>query len=170
MRLSIRALLNWLRPKRAPLRCRSSVWLTGCAELKRRTRGVQESGAFLLGHKHGARREIAEFLFYDDIDATCFANGIVEFDGSKLGRVWKYCRERSMKVVADVHVHPGGYGQSSSDQHNPIIAEAGHFALILPHYASAEVAPDHIGIYEYLGNRRWRDHSRAGKRIFRVTH
>lgn len=169
MRLSIQALLAWLLPERAALYCRSSVWLTGCAELKRRTRGIQESGAFLLGHKRGARREIAQFLFYDDIDETCFVNGIVEFDGRKLGRVWKYCRENSMKVVADVHVHPRGYGQSPSDQHNPIIAEAGHFALILPHYASAQVLPGHIGIYEYLGNRRWRDHSRSGKRIFRVA-
>ena len=74
------------------------------------------------GYARGAPHQ--EFLYYDDIDPTCFANGIVEFDGSKFGLVWQICRSRSMTVVADVHVHPFGYGQSSSDQHNPMIARS----------------------------------------------
>lgn len=169
MPLSIPAFLKLLRPNTPPLVCRSSIWMAGCAELMRRSDGVHESGAFLLGRQSQARREISQFLFYDDIDATCFVNGIVEFDGRKLGRVWKYCREHSLRVVADVHVHPAGYAQSSSDQHNPIIPEVGHFALILPYFAKSTVKPGGIGIYEYRGNRRWRDHSLDGKKVFRVT-
>lgn len=168
MRLLIQALLRRLFRRRVTLTCSSSVWVAGCEGLKRRCGGYRESGAFLLGRDVGATRQIQEFLYYDDIDETCFANGIVEFDGRKLGRVWKYCREHSLKVVADVHVHPGGCKQSSSDQSNPIIAEAGHFALILPNFATGRPQPASIGIFEYLGNRRWHDHSRDGKKILRI--
>jgi hypothetical protein len=168
MCLSIRAFLQRLFRRPAALTCHGGVWLAGCEELKRRSEGYRESGAFLLGHIVKGTREILEFLYYDDIDETCFANGIVEFDGRKLGRVWKHCRERSLQVVADVHVHPDGFGQSPSDKHNPIIAETGHFALILPHYAAGGVLPGSIGVYEYLGDRRWHDHSRVGKTVFRI--
>ena len=34
-----------------------------------------------------------------------------------------------MTVVADVHVHPGGSGQSLSDREHPMIAVAGHVAV-----------------------------------------
>ena len=168
MRSLIRAFLHRLVSKRTTLVCNASVWLAGCQELKRRSGGYRESGAFLLGRTDGTTRRILEFLYYDDVDESCFINGIVEFDGRKLGRVWKYCRERGVQVVADVHVHPTGYGQSPSDRSNPIIAETGHFALILPDYAAGRVLPGAIGVYEYRGNRCWRDHSRVGKKMLRL--
>jgi len=76
-----------------------------------------------------------------------------------LGALWAHCRKTGRKVVADVHVHPGGYQQSPSDQANPIVAEVGHIAIILPHYAAQANHPGGIGIYEYLGSRRWHDRS-----------
>jgi hypothetical protein len=148
--------------------CDPRVWNRGVEELNMRTGGSQESGAFLLGKVKGRTRKIERFLYYDDVDPTCFTHGIVEFDGRRFGDVWKKCRELKMVVVADVHVHPGGYGQSSTDRHNPMIAECGHLALILPHYAARTAMPDGIGVYEYLGSRQWKDHSSAGDRIFHV--
>jgi hypothetical protein len=71
-------------------------------------------------------------------------------------------------VVADVHVHPGHYGQSSTDRHNPMIPEAGHLAFIIPHFSARDRLPGKIGIYEYLGARQWRDHSPKGGRILHV--
>jgi proteasome lid subunit RPN8/RPN11 len=150
------------------LACDSGVWNRGVEELNRRTGGTRESGAFLLGKVKGRMRKIEQFLYYDDVDPTCFHHGIVEFDGRKFGAVWKKCRELKMAVVADVHVHPGGYGQSSTDRHNPMIAECGHLALILPYYAARAPMPGGIGIYEYLGSRQWKDHSGAGDRVFHV--
>jgi hypothetical protein len=137
-------------------------------ELRRRAAGVRESGAFLLGRKGRATHRIERFVYYDDIDPTCFRNGIVEFDGRKLGTVWRLCRDFDLDVVADVHVHPGGHGQSSSDQANPIMAEVGHLALILPDFAARRVNPGGIGIYQYLGSRRWTDLSTSGSRAFHV--
>jgi hypothetical protein len=148
--------------------CDAAVWNRGVRELNRRTGGARESGAFLLGKVKGRMRRIEQFLYYDDVDPTCFARGIVEFDGRNFGAVWKKCRELKMAVVADAHVHPWGYGQSSSDRANPMIAECGHLALILPYYAAGDSMPGSIGIYEYLGARRWKDHSRTGDRVFHV--
>jgi hypothetical protein len=136
--------------------------------LANRTSGYRESGAFLLGAVRNGQRSIESFLFYDDLDPQCFSHGIVEFDGGKLGALWSHCRERALAVVADVHVHPGSFHQSPSDQHNPMIPEVGHFALILPSYAKRGTLPGEIGIHEYLGNRRWADHSAQGAAIMKL--
>jgi hypothetical protein len=161
-------LLRSLGVRSPAIVCAPQLWNAGVDELARRCAGKQESGAFLLGTVTRGTRRIREFLYYDDIDPTCFANGIVEFDGSKFGLVWQICRSRSMTVVADVHVHPFGYGQSSSDQHNPMIAEIGHHALILPDYARGGRLPGKVGIYEYLGARQWRDRSASRPKALRI--
>jgi hypothetical protein len=148
--------------------CDQQLWNDGADELQRRTEGIHESGAFLLGSVRGSVRRVRQFIFYDDIDPDCFAHGIVEFDGTKFGIVWDKCRELSVSVVADVHVHPGGYGHSRSDCSNPMIPEAGHIGLFLPYFAARSRLPGAIGIYEYLGARRWRDHSFRGDRAFHV--
>lgn len=175
-RLSSRICMDFLLPTvlRAALGhppklvCEPVIWNEGVNELRRRSAGQCESGAFLLGQNAGRMRKIEGFLFYDDVDPHCFDHGIVEFDGGKFGMVWQQCRLRKKTVVADVHVHPGHYTQSGSDRHNPMIPEAGHLALIIPNFATQRRTPGHIGIYEYLGARQWHNHSRNGKKIFYV--
>ncbi|NJO36107.1 MAG: hypothetical protein HC869_26670, partial [Rhodospirillales bacterium] len=110
-----------------------------------------------------------EFVFYDDVDDQALATGIVTIRQTALPKVWEICRARGMGVVADVHVHPGGYWQSSSDAANPVMPRLGHLALILPDFARNQPKPGGIGIYEYQESGRWRDHSRMGRRIFRLT-
>jgi hypothetical protein len=73
-----------------------------------------------------------------------------------------------LRVVADVHTHPAGYGQSGVDQDNPMIPEVGHLALIVPNYADREYLPGQIGIYEFRGRAGWRNHSGLGSRFFAV--
>lgn len=145
--------------QRPELLCDGAVWTAGTVELGRRTlNGRRESGAFLLG-KRGSPSRIERFVYYDDIDPNALDTGIVLIDGRLLGALWKLCRETGLDVVADIHVHPCGYGQSASDQANPIIAEKGHLALILPDFARGSNLPGAIGVHRYLGNRRWRDES-----------
>ncbi len=164
----LRTLLRAAKGDDPKLVCGSRLWNRGVDELRRRAGGKRESGAFLLGTTKGNIRRICQFLFYDDIDPTCFNNGIVEFDGSKFGIVWQKCRDVNMTVVADVHVHPCGFGQSGSDRANPMIPNIGHLAIILPHYAKRARLPGGIGIYEYLGSRRWLDYSPQSDEIFHV--
>ena len=168
MAFSLRSALRHLLGPPPRLVCVPRVWNAGVDELCRRAGGQCESGAFLLGRIRGDTRYIEQFLFYDDIDPTCFARGIVEFDGRKLGAVWKICRDRGREIVADVHVHPGHYGQSKSDKRNPIMPGVGHIALILPEYAARQRMPGGIGLYEYLGSFDWCDHSVGGKSFFYI--
>ena len=147
--------------------CANEVWSAGVAELNRRTYGRRESGAFLLGSKRKARR-IEEFVYYDDIDPHALDTGIVRIDGRRLGDLWDYCRAVGREVVADVHVHPGGFCQSPLDKANPVIAEIGHMAVILPDFASGATGPGDIGVYQYLGDRKWCDRSRERRSPFHV--
>jgi hypothetical protein len=140
------------------LLCSSEIWRDGVDELRRRSEGYRESGAFLLGRKE-RQRVIEEFVFYDDIDPKSLDTGIVVINGRHLGKLWKHCRKTRRNVVADVHVHPASFGQSASDKQNPIIAEVGHIAMIIPDFAARARDPGAIGIYEYRGALSWQDRS-----------
>jgi hypothetical protein len=170
MRSFLNTLLGWLGLAPPRLRCRRQVWDTGVRELARRTLGERrESGAYLLGrHRPDGGRDILEFVFYDDIDPDALATGIVTIRQTALPRLWEICRTRGFGVVADVHVHPVGYGQSQSDHDNPVMPRAGHIALILPNFARKNPVPGSIGMYEFLGNGAWSEHSQKGSRFFRL--
>lgn len=170
MRSYLNTLLGWLGLAPPRLRCRRTVWEAGVQELARRTLGGRrESGAYLLGKNLvDGGKEILEFVYYDDIDPAALATGIVTIRQTALPKLWDLCRQRGFGVVADVHVHPYGYGQSQSDQANPVMPRSGHLALILPHFARQRPEPGSIGIYEFLGSGRWAEHSPKGRRFFRL--
>jgi proteasome lid subunit RPN8/RPN11 len=85
-----------------------------------------------------------------------------------LPKLWALCRERGYGVVADVHVHPGSYRQSTSDRDNPVMPRAGHIAMILPDFARAAPEPGRIGIYEFERAGVWTDHSAKGLRFVKL--
>ncbi len=164
MRSFLNRLFGWLLgPPEPRIVCDEAAWLAGAAELKRRTLGGRrESGAFLIGEAPtNGPKVIRAFVYYDDIDPHSLDSGIVHFNGNKLPILWEICRERRCRVIADVHVHPGHYGQSRSDQADPVMPRAGHVAFILPDFAAGLVIPGGIGQYEYMGNGKWIDHSHA---------
>lgn len=132
------------------------TWRRLLRELRSRgLNGNRESGAFLLGTRGKERARVVDFVLYDDLDPQCLDSGIVHFDGRYFGALWDICRERRLLVVADVHTHPRGAGQSDSDRAHPMIAKAGHIAVIIPRYATVTPARRDIGIYRYHGSRRW---------------
>jgi proteasome lid subunit RPN8/RPN11 len=128
--------------------------------------GVRESGAFLLGTARGAERIATAIVPYIDLDPHCFDEGYVRFEGRHYGKLWELCDEASLTVVADVHTHPGGSGQSDSDRAHPMIAIPGHIALIIPNFARGRIRVVDIGAYVYRGRYRWSSH--RGRRASRV--
>ena len=160
MTFSLRAIIRALAAPRHQLSCHRTLWRQGLAEVARRGKGKHESGAFLLGHRHGLRGQVLRFAYYDDFDPSCLDSGIVVFDGAGFGPLWELCRQTGLSVLADLHTH-GGSGparQSALDRDNPMIAQPGHVALIVPNFGRGFRMQD-IGVYEYLGSHRWRDHS-----------
>lgn len=147
--------------------CRRRLWVDILRELRDRGRGQRESGGFLLGRREGNCRVIEGFLAYDAVDPDAL-RGHIEFDGSRMNVVWSECRRRGLQVVADVHTHPGGFGQSDIDRGNPMIPERGHLALIIPGFAQRFCLPGKIGIYEFRGRDGWVDHSARGSQFFAV--
>jgi hypothetical protein len=169
MRSLLSRLFGWLLGSRPRIVCDAQIWAAGVRELRERTlNGGRESGAFLLGHDQRGRKRIVEFVFYDDIDPHALDTGIVKFAGNKLPKLWEHCRSRGYGVVADIHVHPAGYGQSVPDRADPVMPRAGHIAMIIPDFARRQTRPGGIGLYEYLGNGTWRDHSAKGTAFFRL--
>lgn len=151
---SIRLVIARLFGRPPDLSIAPRLWQDLLAGLRARGLGRRESGAFLLGPV-GTSRRITSIVFYDEIDPAAFDTGIIVIDGGSMGDLWCICRERGEVVLADVHTHPGGAGQSESDRLHPMIAEPGHVALIIPRFATEPVRLQEIGLYQYLGGFRW---------------
>lgn len=150
------ATIRRLFATRHELFCSWLLWRRLRAKLRERGRDCsQESGAFLLGRREGDRARIVDFVLYDDLDPHALDSGIVRFDGRYFSDLWAICKARGLSVVADVHVHPGGSEQSGSDRDHPMISQAGHIALILPRFATGRQPRRDIGMYRYLGGKRW---------------
>lgn len=130
-------------------------WWRLVRELRRRGGGRRESGGFLLGHRRLGSGTVTAFVFYDDIDPDALSRGHVHLAGEALNKVWDRCAATGLEVLADVHTHPGGSGQSESDQAYPMIAIKGHTALIIPNFARSMLNLRGVGVYRHLGARKW---------------
>ena len=130
-------------------------WRRLMLELSSRGRGKRESGAFLLARTDTSSRRVARAVFFDDLDADAL-NGAVSIRGEAFARLWQICERHRMRVIADVHTHPGsGVAQSSIDTSNPMVARRGHVAIIVPHFARRSTHPRNIGFHVYQGDQTW---------------
>ncbi|GAB4565859.1 MAG: hypothetical protein Tsb007_37610 [Rhizobacter sp.] len=138
-----------------PLEVPTPVWKALIEDLCKRGFGKRESGAFLLGTMDGDVRRVQAWVPYDELDANALTAGYVRLDTSAFTRLWAICAEKGLTVVADVHTHPVGTTQSRSDRANPMISQAGHFALIVPKFARGRVVPHDVSVNVYLGSKQW---------------
>ncbi len=142
------------RGRRALLRMRRADWEAMITGLGRRGRGSRESGAFLLADRSGDRRTVNRVVYLDDLDPDCLTGGI-EFDGLAYSKLWDICDAEHRIVTGDVHTHPGpGVHQSTIDAENPMLAQGGHVALIIPDFAMRAIQPQEVGVHRYNG-RDW---------------
>jgi proteasome lid subunit RPN8/RPN11 len=160
MSFSIKTTIRALVAPKHRVSCPHRLWKHILEQLDRRGERCHEAGAFLLGVGRGRRREVTDCVFYDELEPTAYETGVCVLSGHAFARLWAYCRERKLTVVADVHTHPGLAIQSDSDRTNPMIASAGHVAIIVPHYAIPPVNSGALGIYEYLGGHKWTNRNR----------
>lgn len=159
MIFSIRAIIRAFVAPNHAIRCSPDLWNEVLGELERRGGGQHEAGAFLLGTISGKKRNIVGVVYYDELDQAVYDSGVCVLHGDAFSRLWAVCRRRGLTVVADVHTHPGGAGQSWSDRTNPMVARAGHIALIIPNFARPPVSMSEVGVYQYRGDHQWMDKS-----------
>ena len=143
------------RPPDVLLRFDRSQWRDLIAELGLRGHGRRESGAFLLTDRDGDRCTVERTVYFDDLDPRCLG-GWIRFNGLAYSELWDICEGEQLTVVGDVHTHPGTRVQQSRiDKANPMIARAGHVALVVPHFAARPVSPHQVGVHLYLGVQGW---------------
>jgi hypothetical protein len=122
-----------------------------------------------LTPRRGKTSRVSRVVYFDDLDPDCL-NGAIHFHGEAYGKLWNICDRESMRVLADIHTHPGEWvGQSSIDAENPMVAKRGHLALIAPNLATRAVAPAAVGVHEYRGEEGWvSSFGRAAERLLYV--
>lgn len=155
----------------APIRIPICLWRRVVIQLRLRGMGKSESGAFLLAPQ-GSSYHVTSFICYDDLDPNAYQGGAIAFHAAGHAALWGHCRKNKLRVVADVHTHPGrNVGQSPIDKRNPMIPVEGHTAIIVPNFGNTPWwSLDAAGIHEYLGNFEWRSHALSrGKRRVSLT-
>lgn len=157
MSFSIKAIIRAFVAPDHGLSCPPHLWQTVLGDLHRRGERRHEAGAFLLGTLRGNRREAVAAIYYDELDPHAYDSGVCILHAPAFSKLWALCREHGLTVVADVHTHPGSAGQSEADRTNPMVARAGHIAIIVPEFAMAPVNQSRLGIYQYAGDHRWQD-------------
>lgn len=169
MSFSIKATIRaWWVPEHR-LSCSPVLWERIMSELRSRGHGRHESGAFLLGLERDQRREATQVVYYDELDPRAYSTGVCVLHGPAFSKLWAICRERKLTVIADIHTHPGEAFQSVSDRTNPMVATAGHIAIIVPDFASGPSIRDRLGIFEYRGQHQWVDRSPSKTSNFLYT-
>lgn len=133
------------------------VWLDCMNELRARTHDRHESGCFVLGTIDRHHRRARRCVYYDDLDPQAYSSGVCILHGDAFMRLWEICRAEKLTVIADIHTHPGAAFQSGSDRINPMIARAGHCAIIVPAYAAGWIWRHRLGVFQYEGDHRWTD-------------
>ncbi len=137
------------------------LWEQLIVHLRNQGDGVRESGAFLLGQKTDTGRVATHFLPYELLQADALHDDYVSLTAASFSKLWDLCRTENVSVVADVHTHRFGPGQSQSDKANPMVALKGHIALIVPRFAQGKIRPEDLGLYVYQGSHVWVSHSGA---------
>ncbi|MBZ5614705.1 MAG: hypothetical protein LAO23_11910 [Acidobacteriia bacterium] len=156
-------------PARNSIRIPIWLWRRIVIQLRLRGMGERESGAFLLAPQDGPSDHVTAFICYDDLDPNAYQGGAIAFHAVGHAALWGHCRKNKLRVVADVHTHPGrNVGQSPIDKRNPMIPVQDHTAIIVPNFGNTSWwSLDGAGIHEYLGNFEWRSHplSRGKHRV-----
>lgn len=131
------------------------LWRTLIRELGLRGQGISEAGAFLLSPRGARDQRVTTVAYFDDLDPDALRGGI-QLTASAFGKLWDLCDRDEMRVVGDVHTHPGEIVvQSSIDSENPMIGREGHVALIVPRLALRRVVARDVGVHEYRGDAGW---------------
>ena len=145
------------------------LWNQMINELGRRgLNGRREAGAFLLVRGDRGEGRVARVVYYDDLDPNCLV-GNIHLRSQGFSKLWEVCEVEGLRVLADVHTHPGSsVAQSSTDRENPMIARDGYLALIVPHYGTRPVVAREVGVHQYRGNLGWT--SWYGSEAERVLH
>jgi proteasome lid subunit RPN8/RPN11 len=133
------------RQSRPPVRLAQHTFLRLMRELDDRSQQRREAGAFLLGPASG--QAITRVAYYDDLDPTCLT-GSITFHASGYTKLNQLCRDDQVRVIADIHLHPGlSVRQSDTDAAHPMVARVGHLALIAPQFGRGVTRADQLGAH-----------------------
>lgn len=135
-------------------------------ELRRRGGGKREAGAFLLANAANAARAVAAVAYYDDLDPNSLT-GDITFGADGYTALGALCEAEQLVVIADIHTHPSRFVQQSRvDAAHPMVAIAGHVAVIVPNFATGTIDQRDLGVHEFLGAGAW--HSTYGDEVAHI--
>ncbi len=68
-------------------------------------------------------------------------HGSCEIDGRALNGLWRRLATEDLRIVAQVHTHPGAAFHSRTDDQFPVLPRVGLLSLVVPNFALTEFDP-----------------------------
>ena len=160
----------WFWRRRPRIEINLCLWNQMIKELGRRgLNGRREAGAFLLVRHDKGDGPVVRVVYYDDLDPNCLV-GNIHIRSVGFSKLWEICEVEGLRVLADVHTHPGAsVAQSATDRENPMIARDEYLALIVPHFGTRPVVAQEVGVHQYRGNLGWKSwYGSEAERVLRI--
>jgi hypothetical protein len=77
-------------------------------------------------------------------------------DDDEIFRVNRAVSEHGMRLVAQLHTHPGDAYHSDTDDHHALVTACGGFSLVVPFFASGEFDLGEVAVYRLEAGNTWR--------------
>lgn len=79
----------------------------------------------------------------------------VLIDGDELHRLNVWLHEHRLKLIAQLHTHPGAAYHSELDNTIPVVATRGAFSLVIPDFARGPADLEEYAVYRLGAEDRW---------------
>ena len=76
-------------------------------------------------------------------------------DGEELYKLGVWLHENKMKLIAQIHTHPGAAYHSETDDAYPIVTKEGSLSIVIPDFAANPMSIHEWAIYRLLPGKGW---------------
>jgi hypothetical protein len=91
-------------------------------------------------------------------------------DDDEIFRVNRAVSEHGMRLVAQLHTHPGDAYHSDTDDHHALVTARGGFSLVVPFFASGGFDLDVVAVYRLEVGNTWQPlPSRHAEEILQIV-
>lgn len=78
-------------------------------------------------------------------------------DGDEIFRVNKLLNDKGMRLVAQLHTHPGEAYHSDTDDTFPLLSARGALSIVVPDFARGELTFERCAVYRLAAGNVWRE-------------
>lgn len=82
-------------------------------------------------------------------------------DGTELNRINLWLYKNKLKIIAQIHSHPGKAYHSETDDEYPIVTTLGGLSIVVPNFAQETINHHNWAYYRLISETNWKELSQS---------